>query len=770
MKLRSKISIILFSLWCIVITMAYFGSQVILNKSYLELERKQAESSLQRINEAIDQSASALATVLATWAIWDDAYQFATDLNETFIKTNLVVTTLAAIDIDDFLIYDTKGKPIYTMAINTDRTKEIPMPQALLDYLEPLLQQVTTNGTKFQGLAATTDGISLVVAGPIMTSNNTGPSRGTMVMIKDLSSEVVGKIQDVTKLNLAIFPLSLTKKSEQLKQTYGELSQSKTGIIERTSDTSLTGYSLLKDIYNKPVAIVKALMPRTVYQVGLNTLLYYNSIFVIYSIFLMALLWLLLQKLVVDRLERLKAQIGNIDENNHYFNNLISGIADEVSSVASLYHQATHDPLTGLANRNLLEQAFKNSTSKVNFSHTKMALLFLDIDHFKRVNDTLGHEVGDQLLVEISRLLSSCLRDHDLAVRLGGDEFVVMLVDIDTQKLTAIIERIYQSLAKPVYINDHELYLTSSMGISIYPDDGKDISALLKNADIALYHAKESGRNHYQYYSDELNKVIQETYKKEAELQRAIDNKELCLFYQPIYDVFTKRIISVEALIRWRHPERGLLSAGEIIPLAEKSGLIVPIGKWVLATACKQAKTWHDKGMPLIPVAVNISVLQTKNTSINRVVSEILQHTGLDPHLLELELTETSYVEITESILDDLRLLRDKGVTLAVDDFGVGYSGLGYLRSLPISKLKIDRSFIKDVLSDPDDSAITLAIIAIAHQLDLQVVAEGVETIAHFDFLKMHHVDAAQGNYLCRPLDVTACEGLLVSLNQEKIS
>lgn len=760
MKLKNKVTIILFSLWCVVMLTSQLGSYLILNKSYIELEQKQADIGMSRVEEAIEQQVSALKSVLASWAVWDDAYLFVINLNEAFIKVNMLPATLAAVDIDDMIFYDVNGNIKYKMAVDSKRINVIPVNEELIQVVQPSVEKLSQPGSdgKFSGLINTSKGIMLVVATPIMPSSNIGVKHGTLLMAKYLTKNIIDQLKTLTKVKFTITAVTNFDASE--KKLYEALLKNRL-IIDRNSETSLNGYSLVNDIYEKPVAMINATMPRVVYEFGNKTVNYYNFVFVVYSILLMLVLWYLLQILLVKRLERLQLEIGDVNDNNNSFNNLIAGIADEVTSVAKLYHQATHDALTGLANRNLLEHAFNQATQQS--KKQKIALLFIDLDYFKRANDSLGHEVGDQLLIEVSKTFNECIKDNDLAVRLGGDEFVLMLVDVGVQQAIELADQIFHELKKPFHVKGHELSISCTIGVSVYPDDGKDIATLLNKADIALYHAKGNGRNHCQVYSEELNLAIQEAYKREAELQRAIDKKELVLYYQPIYDVVTRRIISVEALIRWRHPQRGFLGADQIIPIAEKSGLILPIGEWVLNTACKQAKTWQEQGITFIPIAINISILQTKSTSIYKLVKEALETHQIKPECLELELTETSYVEITSNILEDMRLLKEMGVKLVVDDFGVGYSGLGYLRSLPISKLKIDRSFIKDVLSDADDRAITLAVIAIAHQLDLQVIAEGVETIAHFEFLRLHHVDAAQGNYLCKPLDADQCASFLKS-------
>lgn len=430
---------------------------------------------------------------------------------------------------------------------------------------------------------------------------------------------------------------------------------------------------------------------------------------------------------------------------------------------AHLYYQATHDPLTGLANRNLLQKIFAHYAEQVKQENKKIAFLFIDLDYFKWINDTLGHEIGDQLLIYIANQLLNCLGEGDVAARLGGDEFIIMLTDINQlEQINRMVYRIFDYFNKSVRIDGHTLHLTSSMGISLFPDDGKDLNELINRADVALYKAKERGRNCFQYYSPLLSREIQETHCDEIELQHAIDNKQLCLYYQPIYDAQSKRIISLEALIRWNHPKKGLLDASYIIPLAEKTGIIVPIGEWALWTACQQAKSWQKKGLSLVPIAVNLSALQTKYTSISQLVSHILQTTQLDPHYLELELTETSFIENSVTVLNELSKLYMEGVHLTLDDFGTGYSALGYLKRIPLSKLKIDQSFIRGLSVDIEDRTIILAIIAIAHHLNLQVIAEGVEREEQYEFLREHKVDGIQGHYFMPPLDADSCETLLV--------
>lgn len=764
MKLRTKISMIVLLLWAVMAAAIYFGFQRIILNSYLQLEEQYAMDNVERVHAAIEQIENSVNMTVNDWSIWDDTYQFVVDKNEKYIKANLMLSTFVSTDLDMMLFYNAVGKPVYTMAVNPERTKVIALPRGMEDYLAPkskLMYQPTVM-SNVKGIISIPSGILFVAARAIVTSQQEGPVRGTMVAARHLSDKSLKNIQQITRLNVNIQQLDMIKNQPLLSQ-YNLLISQQQPLIER-SERNLKVFDLLQDINGKPVAMIEVNMPRRLYQIGVNTIHYSNLVLLAYSIILTFLLWILLQTLIVKRIERLGKQLINIDSNQKNYPELLETIEDEVSSVASIYHHATHDPLTGLANRNLLYQAFNQRILTIRQPQNKIAIIFIDLDYFKRVNDTLGHEVGDKLLVQMAERLKSSLRKIDLAVRLGGDEFIIMVADLDQDQVKHVVNSLFARLSQPIFVEEHEIYITLSMGISIYPDDSLDIETLIKQSDIALYQAKEVGRNNYQYYSSELSYAIKKAHQEETELQNAIDKKELCLYYQPIYDALTKHIISFEALVRWQHPQKGILTAKDIIPVAEKSGLIYPIGEWVLSTACKQAKTWLEKELLTVPIAVNISTLQTKRTSIKRMVIDALHRTELDPQYLILELTETGFIEVTSHILDELHALREKGIQIAVDDFGAGYSGLGYLKKLPVNTLKIDISIVKNVPVDPDDCAIILAIIGIAHQLRLQVIAEGVETKEQYEFLRDHKVDAVQGNYFSLPLNAVECEAFLASL------
>jgi diguanylate cyclase (GGDEF)-like protein/PAS domain S-box-containing protein len=420
---------------------------------------------------------------------------------------------------------------------------------------------------------------------------------------------------------------------------------------------------------------------------------------------------------------------------------------------AQMTHSAQHDFLTGLPNRMLLNDRVSQAIVLAPRHSKKVAVLFLDLDGFKHINDSLGHPIGDKLLQSIAKRLVSCVRSSDTVSRQGGDEFVVLLSEMEQSEDAAISAlRILQAVAEVHTIDHHDLHVTTSIGLSVFPDDGKDAETLVKNADTAMYQAKENGRHSYQFFRPAMTVRAVERQSIEENLRRALERQEFTLHYQPKIRLRTGEITGAEALLRWSHPVRGPVSPTQFIPVAEDCGLILPIGQWVLREACKQARAWVDLGLPLGTMAVNISSMEFRDDNFLESVFAILSETGLDPRSLELELTESVLMKRAESAASVLKTLRARGVQIAVDDFGTGYSSLSYLRKFPIDALKIDQSFVRQITSAPDDATIVTAVISMGRSMKLRVVAEGVETREELAFLQNHQCDEAQGFYFSRPV------------------
>lgn len=418
-----------------------------------------------------------------------------------------------------------------------------------------------------------------------------------------------------------------------------------------------------------------------------------------------------------------------------------------------LRHMAYHDPLTGLANRNKLEQFINHTLAQSRRHQQAFALLFLDLDRFKIINDTIGHEAGDLLLQIIAERLRSVVRNTDMVARLGGDEFVILVTDLNkTESAAVIAQKILKSIMEVIVIKGQEIYITTSIGISLYPDDGKNLATLMKNADLALYRAKEQGRNNYQFYTVEMTCKAQEKMALQNLLGHALVKDEFLLNYQPILDVSTNQIVGTEALLRWKNQEYGYITPDEIVSLAEESGLINPVSQWVLETACKQTKRWQDMGYSHLTVSVNLSARQFKQSNLANEIINVVTQTGLPLSSLVIEVTEGTVMEDPDNILRVLYQLKDIGVKIAIDDFGTGYWSLSNLRRLSMDLIKIDKTFIKQLGSDETSTSITQAIIAMVNKLGIRSVAEGVETKEQYELLSQEGCSEIQGYYLSRPL------------------
>jgi diguanylate cyclase (GGDEF)-like protein/PAS domain S-box-containing protein len=426
-----------------------------------------------------------------------------------------------------------------------------------------------------------------------------------------------------------------------------------------------------------------------------------------------------------------------------------------------LFHMAHHDPLTGLPNRMLARERLERAMERAKRLRSHVALLFIDLDYFKRINDTLGHQVGDEILRTIARRMQSCVRARDTVARQGGDEFMVILDPIDDiEDVMVVAKKIISALNQQIRMENTDLFISPSIGISLFPDNCDNIDDLISAADSAMYVAKEQGRNGYAFYDAEMTAEAARYMALDHDLRLGLKRGEFLLHYQPQYSLRTGEMVGVEALIRWQHPRRGLLDAEQIIPLAEDNGLIVDLGEWVLRTACSQACEWREAGFPRLRMAVNVSARQMRDERLVKVVKSALRENDLARGQLEIEITEST-LQSGSNCLTTLQQLKDLGVFLAIDDFGTGYSCLSSLKYLPIDRVKIDRAFVRDLQSDPNDVAITDAIIAMAHRLNLQVVAEGVETLEQVELLRVRDCDEVQGYLYSKPIEAASIEDLL---------
>jgi diguanylate cyclase (GGDEF)-like protein/PAS domain S-box-containing protein len=455
----------------------------------------------------------------------------------------------------------------------------------------------------------------------------------------------------------------------------------------------------------------------------------------------------------------IRAPSGEID----HFVATFSDITERKRAQDEIIHQAYHDALTNLPNRVLFKDRLEQALAFAHrMRHKKVALLFIDLDRFKLVNDSLGHAVGDQLLQQVATRLRGIGRQSDTLARLGGDEFTILLPDVDhVEEARGVADKVIAALKQPFVIEGRDIFVSASIGISMYPDDGADVDVLMKHADTAMYRVKKEGRNGFRIYTHALDQRSLRRLELDNQLHKALESRQLVLHYQPQFDLADGRIRGVEALLRWEHPELGTISPAEFIPLAEESGLIVPIGAWVLEAACRQAHAWKMAGFPDFVMSVNLSVRQFFREDIARLVKRAMIDYCLAAHVLELEITESVAMDDVVYTIRTLETLAASGLRLAIDDFGTGYSSLSQLKKMPVEILKIDRSFVQDITSNPDDAEIVNAVITMAHRLGLKVIAEGVENQAQLDHLRAQHCDFAQGYFLGRPFPAGELERML---------
>jgi len=464
-----------------------------------------------------------------------------------------------------------------------------------------------------------------------------------------------------------------------------------------------------------------------------------------------------------DRAE-LRARIRTITRLNRY--------RRLVETEEKLAYLANYDPLTSLPNRNLLMERMRQTLGRASRNQQGVAVLVLDLDGFQMINDSLGHEVGDKMLQEVASRLTHTVSVGATVARLSGDEFVIMEEANDPVKqVSDIAQRVLDAISQFMMLNQHEIVITASLGISVFPSDGEEPSGLLKNANIALSRAKAEGKNTYQFFTGEMNTMALKRLILENQLRKVLERNELCLYYQPQVELASGRIVGLEALLRWQHPELGFVSPGQFISVAEEMGLIIPIGEWVLRTACIQNQIWIQAGLPPIRMSVNVSGRQFQDPGLLQMIKNVLVETGLNPIYLELELTESMLMEENinrkESVFAVLVQLQTMGIHIAIDDFGTGYSSLSYLKRFPLNTLKIDRSFVQDVNTNTDDAAITTAIIAMAHSLQLTVVAEGVETKEQLAFLEKRQCEIVQGYFFSPPISVKEMTKMLKQVNEK---
>ena len=788
--------------------MVYLILHTVMQDKINILEDKYIIENVERTKKEIFKEIEVLDTIVMDWAVWDNSYQFMIDKNPEYIKANLSEDTLNNLKINIMLFIDNKGNLVHGEGYDLQKKESVPIDEALLKYIKDhsLLQN---NDVKYRKSGIVTlNGKDLILLSicPILTSAGEGPINGYIVLGANFTEK---KIADIGEELSSEIKLTFLKDFEYDRKFF-DLKDDKIQ-IDAVSDQKIIGRAFLDDIDGKHLLLLSIEKNRDINNIGeagiKATLWLLLGLFFLFAIIITVILdrgiLLRFQELSNDirkigegkdlsvRLKRqniddeltdvsneINGMLGALERSQLFLSKSESALKKSIEKLQDevLEHQKTqeqikyiayHDTLTGLPNRNLLNELLVHSITLAERNNKCMAVLFLDIDGFKMINDSKGHGMGDQILQEVAERLLKTLRKSDAIARHGGDEFIVIIEELDNcSGVELIANKIVNCFQEPFHLENQDYFLTTSVGVAVYPADGQTPDMLIKNADIAMYKAKENGKNQYLFCTPVMKDVANETMELSTNLYRAIEKNELELYYQPQLSCHNNQIMGVEALIRWRHPVMGLISPAKFIPIAEKTGLILPIGEWVLRTACQQNKKWQEQGLPKIRMGVNLSLRQFHNNDLLNLVEAVLKETKLAPQYLELEITETIAMKEKSYIINTLNAFRQIGVSIAIDDFGTEYSSLSYLKHLPVDRLKVAMQFIRGIGIDHKDEALAKGIIVLAKSIGMNVIAEGVETKEQLEFLKNHNCDEIQGYYFFKPLAEAEMTKLLITYNK----
>ena len=770
-KLLSTITMVLL----VLVVVQYYVARTALINGFDHLEADRADIGLSITRNVIEQNLLQIAGFTQDYAFWDDAIAYVEDQSEEFIESNLNPQAFNNIKINVAIITNAEGKLLFARSVDWMSKTEMPMPQGLIELASengPLWRHKNKESF-YTGIVLIPEGPVLVTSYPILDSNGEGEVHGMLLMGRYLNENLIGSIANTTKIPLKIITLlpPLSTENAQLRDAL----QNKATVVNPLNNDILSASALLNDILGNPTIIYSIEIPRDLYSQALATTGYLlGSSLVVFVI--IGLISLLFDRLVLQRIVKLTKQVSEVgsrsvvalsrlpradggDELGHLtesMNSMLERIENNMierqRAEDRIYLLAHYDQLTRLPNRALLNQIVQKAIDEAQKSSGQIALFFLDLDRFKNINDSLGHDVGDELLIKVADRLRAFIGGRASIARLGGDEFVIVLPDLlNIAQATAFAQRLVDVLNRVCMLKGQEVNVSTSIGISIYPDDGIDMDTLLRNADTAMYHAKENGRNNYVIYDKQMNAHAVERLQLESSLSHAIQRNELVVHYQPVADLMTGQIISAEALTRWNHPEFGAISPSKFIPIAEETGLIHELGEWVLRTVCQQLRTWLDHRVSAVPIAINISAKQMQNPHFYQKSLAVLAEFNIPSSLIIFELTESTIMADDEYSSSVLPMFRAAGIHIAMDDFGTGFSSFSRLHQIAIDILKIDRSFIWQLGASVSSANVIKAIIKMAKALNIRVIAEGVETEQQAEFLRQNDCDAMQGFYFSKP-------------------
>lgn len=814
MRLGAKILLtttVTFSGFMIVL---FFISQGFLLGSFEHFEEGRTALNVERVLSALEGEIDNLHSFNLDWASWDDSYSFILEKNDDYIKSTLNIETLAKQRLNLVVYLNSSGAIVFSKALDHYSMKDVPFPEGFRYFISPAGPLHKKPETGQSGIISLENMLMIISAQPITTSEGKGPVRGTLIMGRYLDENEIQQLSKKTHMPVSLaryngsFAARLAREAKRPLTGHDHIS------TLTVSGDLIEGYALVKDLYGSSSFLIRVEFPRDIYKQGKTSLSYFMIYLFTVAFISTAVILIFFRMNILSRLSQLSRSASEIGRTGNLSERVRETGKDEISVLSreinrmlgsleeletlrrdaeteirvakdeleirvrerttelleknielneevaerkrveeAMKEMVYHDYLTGLPNRMLFTDRLSQVIARRRSNETIAAVMFMDMDRFKVVNDSLGHAAGDELLELIAKMAQGALREGDTVARVGGDEFTILLRDIAKfEDIPMVVERIFDIFRNPIKLLGNDIFMTVSVGIAVYPYDGADSTALMKNADIAMYHAKNNGGNRYEMYNPEMAQRAVERLTIGNKLRSALDQGEFILFYQPQYDLRKNRFTAAEALIRWQNQEMGLVSPVTFIPIAEETGVIVQIGEWVLRTACSLNRKLNQLGLEDLSISINISPRMFGDPGFASSIVTVLKESGLDPRYLMLEITEGLLMSNLVDASKIIKEMKSAGVRFSIDDFGTGYSSLAYLKNLSINELKIDRSFIKDLTKDTDDRLIVKAIISLAHSLSLEVIAEGVETREQLDFLVEHHCDKIQGYYYSKPL------------------
>lgn len=768
MDIRWKVASLIAALFAVLSVTAVVVARLVLVPSFVDLERSEADVAMRRIQFALDRTLAQLELQAGSWGNWTDAWRFAQDHNPTFIKDQVTSAGLTTLNIDAFAFSDLNGRIIASVAVDPHTDQPLELDFITGGQLKSDFPWRTNlhGGRAAHGLLRIERGVLMMAAAPVLDGFGNGPSRGMVIMGRLISAREIEQIGAQAQAQLSVASLERSTAHE---------------LLETNEVTQV--YQTFDDLYGRPILRLRVDVPREITRRGYGAVHYASACLMAAALLVVIALLALLHRLVLNPLHRVTRHAVGIGQGADLTTRLDFKGNDQIAVLAREFDRmvervarlAYFDSLTGLPSREQVRSRLRSLLTSAVQEGSAVAVLYIDLDNFKRINDTLGHAIGDELLVLVAERLRNGLgadytRNGDGGAlcqssyvgRLGGDEFMVVLGDVGSSENAAhVAERLTAGLQEPMSLSQHTVVITPSIGIALAPQDGVDPDSLLKHADLAMYFAKRRSPGGFAFFDASMTEGALQRYAIEQALRGALERGELSLHYQPQISMATGDLTGMEALLRWSHPQLGVVPPNEFIPIAEATGLIIPIGEWVLRTACAQAKRWGDEGLKIPRLAVNVSHQQFIMRDFASQVARVLAETGLSSTLLELEFTETIIMMDQQRSAQLLEELRAVGVSVAIDDFGTGYSNFQRLHSLAIDRLKMDRSFVHELGDDAENRAIAAAILAMAKALKVEVVAEGVESLAQFRFLQSHECAHCQGFLISRAVPASEARLLL---------